>query len=311
MSSQVSITVREYIETYQSLVGYGPDSKCAVDLINKARIIAYGSGDWSGTREAVGLVLCNGCIVLPSHIESIRSLRACGSDYKVTYNGIPVGYEDFCSCAPSGLVSREVNRIGTPFMIGKPMPICFYAINKLDEGKIIDVSYEDSAGTHRHEFITLKYRKSERLNYTVSAIKSINKPVTNGNIAIVDGDGNVYRIDARDTRPSYPVYKVDGNLCGCKCVVATIKRRYMKYTLDSLDDMLDINPEALSNLISAVLIREKGEPNWQAAFAASVSLAMEFLRQERTISEGTENAMHPVNEYTITDELTCPGGYVY
>lgn len=308
--SQISISVRDFIDTYQNIIGYSADSQCAIDIINKARIIAYSTGDYVGTTTQIGLILCDGCVVIPSNIDSIRNVYACDSSYMVSYNGIPVYKHDYCSCIKDKVVTKQIDRVAVPFLMGNPSVISIKSINKGDAGKEVVVDYIDSAGTYRKESINLLFQEPVRLQYTVKKVVAIKKPITNGDLIISQCDNN-YKISSRETNPSYAVYKVEGNVCGCKCVVAKAKKRYIKYTLDNLDDMLDINPEGLTTLISAVKTRDKGDANWISLYSAEVSLATEFFRREKDLEEASDYAFHPTIGHTITDELTCPSEYIY
>jgi len=73
--SKINITLEEFLNTYQDSIGYSVTSQCALDLVNRARAVAYPMGDWVGTMVYRVIAVGNNCFMLPYDLEVIRSAK--------------------------------------------------------------------------------------------------------------------------------------------------------------------------------------------------------------------------------------------
>lgn len=289
--SQINMSVGEFIQTYSDIIGYDEDSQCSYDLINKARVIAYPVGDWVGTLtyEAIP-VSNNGSFVLPSHIEVIKSARGfnSGEDFKIHSQIQPSQWE---RCCHGETLVRLEGRIYSPIQLTEKAVVYFRAVNKKDEGVQVRVDYTDTSGSLRDETIDLMHYKCTRLKNKPSKINRIEKPRTIGPIEFKAGSSIAY-IPAIEKFPSYGLYCAD-SLCG-GCVAIKAKKKCMPYTKADINEIIDINPEALSSLIIAVKFKESRGENWTAQYAAAVKIGIDFLKMEVKNETTTDQGIEPV-----------------
>lgn len=287
--SQVNIAVEEFIQMNSEVIGFGPESQCAYDLINKARIIAYASGDWVGTLsyERVKVDGCN--FMLPSKFETIKRAKGING-IDVTVDGL-MDLAGFNGCCEDVIV-RINKKVYLPFQLTEKLPLSFFAVNKKDEGKELRVPYMDTAGSLNDEIVPLLHQKPTRLINIPLDVLRISKPTTVGMVGIQHGDKTAY-IPANEKSPTYNVYS--SSLSDC-VIAVEVKHKYIPYTIEDANSVLDINPEALSSLIVAVKAKDKKkDDNWIAQYAASVKLATDFLKAELKNETTVSFAFIPVN----------------
>jgi hypothetical protein len=289
--SQINMTVGEFIQTNSDIIGYDEDSQCAYDLINKARIIAYPVGEWVGTMSYEAIpVAADGTFVLPSHLETIKHARGFNSGEDITIHS-QIHPSQWERCCHGETLVRINGRIYSPFQLTEKAVVCFRAVNKQDEGVSVRVSYTDWSGSLRDETVSLLHYKKTRLKHQPKKINRIEKPRTVGPVEFSAGCSIAY-IDAIEKSPSYTVYCAD-TLCG-GCVAIQAKKKYIPYTKADINEVIDINPEALSSLIIAVKYKEGRGENWTAQYGAAVKIAIDFLKQEVKSETSTEKGTEPV-----------------
>lgn len=300
--SQINITVREFLRMYSDLVGSKPETQCAIDLVNQARIIAYPIGDWVGTIGYEYLPALNGLFSLPSEYEAIREAKAvCGKDNIHIHTG-PITAHDYSSCCGTMLITKLYGRSYLPFQLTEQTRLKFSAKNAKDEGAVIRVQYTDIAGSARDESAKLLFRKPTALKYIPKKINRISKNKTNGKILIQSGSSYGY-IEAYETNPSYSIYCSQIVSCSGPVYVRA-KKKCILYTLDNLDDVLDINPEAVSSFILAAKVKSKQELNWSQDYQSAIKLGTDILKKEYVNEEDTSIGTHPVNmEESFFDSL--------
>lgn len=300
----MNISVSEFIDNYASILGVGSDSKCAFDLINKARFIAYPLGDWVGTMEYLGFNAAKGTMILPSEFDFIRGARSCGHIIDIDVGHVTK--ELYCGCKSCPVITKRIGRVYSPFQSTENQPFYAYAVNLRDAGKQLRVQYETLKGTRNDETITLLHLQPTYLINRPAKITRITKSVTSGVIAIALGVDYqnpilISHISAGDMNPVYNQYCFT---CG-GCIAIEVKKRMMPYSIDSLGDVLDIHPEALSLFITAVKSKDKSEAGWQKDYGASVALGVNFLRQEQINEDSTNDAQLTVQFHDHGfDELT-------
>lgn len=287
--SQVNITVAEFIDMYSDIIGYNSDSQCSYDLINKGRIIAYASGDWVGT-VSYERILVNGCnFMLPSKFETIkRAKNASGIDINVE-GLLDIGAFNECC---EDIIVRISKRTYLPFQLTENIPLWFWAVNSKDVGTELRVAYMDNAGSLNDEILPLLHQKPTRLINVPLSIHRISKKVTVGMVGVEQCGVNKDYIPANEKTPTYNVYS--SNLADCS-IIAEVKHKFIPYTVNDENAVLDINPEALSSLIAAVQLKDKKKDNWIPQYAASVKLATDFLKAELKNETSTSFGFKPVN----------------
>ena len=183
-------------------------------------------------------------------------------------------------------------------------PLSFFAVNMKDVGHIIEVSYIDGAGTHHDEEITLLANQGRtRLRHAPSRVTRIKKGSTKGRIGVATSQLTDY-LEARDKVPTFSVYCAD--VCGCYRAIKA-KKKYIPYTLDDLNEVLDVNPEALSTLIIAVKKKSANQQNWFQEYSATVEIARKFLAAEVRNKENTRQGIQAVVfDNTFMDSIEQP-----
>jgi hypothetical protein len=305
--SQVNITVEEFVNTYRDIIGNAADSQCSIDLINKARIIAYPMSDFDGSMayEPIGVNL-GGRLVLPAHLDTIRLARYCNG------KGVEISRDEYMdsvyfeSCMEDILVRME-GKSYLPFVldIDNQYPMYFFAVNMHDAGKVMEVSYIDAAGTHHDEEVTLLPNQAvTRLRHAPSKVSRIKKGSTKGRIGVSVNQLTEY-LEARDKVPTYSVYCTN-DVCSCYLAIKA-KKKYIPYTLDDLNEVLDVNPEALSTLIIAVKKKSSNPQNWFQEYSATVEIARKFLAAEVRNKENTRQGIQAVTfDNAFMDSIEQP-----
>lgn len=280
--SQINTTVRDFIRENQEIIGFEPEDQCAVDMVNKARVIAYPMGDWVGTVGYFAAPMHCGNFFLPSCYESIRQVRQCNNQGRVQLDIDSVEYN---MCGGLIIMARLYGRSYCPVMLNG-CPLTFTVCNKQDENKLIRVQYVDNKGSMRDENVKMAYPYSpatfgaSSLTYIPGEIKRITKPVTVGMVRVNSGTAEGY-IESWDRNPTYSIYTSTGTNCNCDGpVYVKAKKKCIPYTTDNLDDVLDINPEALSSLVFAVKAKSRQQQDWLQNYQSLVRLAKEFLNAE-------------------------------
>lgn len=300
--SQINITVRDFLSMYSDIVGSSPDTQCAIDLVNQARIIAYPIDDWVGTIGYESLPTLNGVFLLPSEYEEIREAKNACSDKGIHVHTGPITAHDFGSCCGTFLITKLYGRSYCPIQLTEKYRLKFSALNAKDAGNEIRVQYIDTAGSFRDETASLFFRKPVALRYIPRQIKRITKPRTVGKILVQSGETSGC-IESYETSPVYSIYCAQSPSCSGP-IYLRCKKRCILYTLDNLDDILDINPEAISSFILACKVKAKQEPNWSQDYQAAIRLGTDLLKKEYANEENTSVGTHPVNmEETFFDSL--------
>lgn len=285
----MNISVREFVDNYASILGVGSDSKCAYELINKARFLVYPLGDWVGTMEYMGFNASKGTMTLPSDMDFIRGARSGNGIVEIDVGHVTK--EIYCCCKANPIISKRIGRVYSPFQSTENSPFYAYAVNQNDEGKELRIQYESRKGTKYDETISLIHLQPTYLINIPSKITRISKPVTRGVVAIAVGPNHknpvaISHLSAGDMNPVYTQYCFP-----CSgCLAIEVKKRMIPYSIDSADDVLDIHPEAMSLLISAIKAKDSNKEAWQKDYSASVSLAVNFLRQEQINEDATNDA---------------------
>ena len=300
----MNISVEEFIKSYSSILGVGGDSSCAYDLINKARLVAYPLGDWIGTMDYMGFNASKGVLTLPSEVDFIRGAR--GSCGIIEIDAGHVTKEIYCGCRANPIISKKIGRVYSPFQSTENIPYFAYAVNKNDIGKQLRVQYENSKGTRHDEYVDLLHLQPTVLLGRPARILRVTKPVTAGAVAFsigVDPENpiEITYLAANDMHPTYSQYCFSFS----GCLALEVKKRMLPYSIESIDEILDIHPEALSILIAAVIAKDTRKEGWQKDYSASISLAVNFLRQEQINEDSTNDAQLSVqfHDYTF-EELT-------
>lgn len=277
--SQVNTSIREFIRENQEIIGFDPEDQCAIDMVNKARVVAYPMGDWVGTVGYFAAPMHCGNFLLPSCYESIRQVRQCNSQGRVQLDIDSVEYN---SCGGMIIMARLFGRSYCPITLNG-CPLSFSICNKQDEGKLLRVQYVDNKGSMRDENVIMVQSPvmgGSTLNYIPGEIKRITKPVTVGMVRVTAGSSTGF-IESWDRNPTYSIYTSTGTNCNCDGpVYVKAKKKCIPYTLDNLDDVLDINPEALSSLVFAVKAKSRQQQDWFQNYQSLVRLAKEFLNAE-------------------------------
>lgn len=285
----MNISVKEFIDNYASILGVGYDSKCAYELINKARFLAYPLGDWVGTMAYMGFNASKGMMVLDSDMDFIRGARSGHGIVEIDVGHVTK--EVYCGCKANPIISKRIGRVYSPFQSTENSVMFAYAVNQKDEGKELRIQYESAKGTKYDETISLIHLQPTFLINKLSKITRISKPVTSGAIAIALGPDHknpiaIAHISAGDMNPVYNQYCFP-----CSgCLALEVKKRMIPYSIESMDDVLDIHPEAMSLFISAIKSKDSNKEGWQKDYSASVSLAVNFLRQEQINEDATNDA---------------------
>ena len=279
--------VIDFLTLHSDIIGSLPTHCDSINILNKARHILWPMGDWRGTMEYAQLnVACqtNPCVFVPFPIETIKGAwHAC--------KPVPVescGYlliktkDDFCSCC----CPEEITLIGNEKQSPIPFEITnsgylfgFKLINKDFEGKAtITITYLDSSTTeHTQEIVFEKAFKTyllENRAYKITAIYKSAHP-----IVLTSKDGTkLHRFHSNEIEPKYSQYQVSG--CPCTCIVIKGKKIFNLYTLDDLNDPLDLNPHALELIITARRNLKVDDVNSPAIYSAWTKLAREYLEKE-------------------------------
>lgn len=288
--SQINITVCEFIDTYSEVIGSDSTSKCSFDIINRARIIAWPIGDWVGTIEHLAIPRHGGRFILPSRIEVIK--EAYGSVGLTHAVDNISGHAEFMRCCGNKYITKMEGRIYSPFQLTEKKPMLFRATNLDDEKVGLRVQYVDHSGSIHDETVSLLNLKGTRLRNIPAKILRISKPTTKGLIEIRQGGSCAY-IDAFEKAPSYTVYCIEGEFCG-DCVMVRAKKKLIPYTLDDCNQILDINPEALSSFIVAVKAKDRRGEGWVQEYAAATKLGHDFLQKEIKNEVTVDNFVEPV-----------------
>lgn len=289
--SQINITVREYIEMYSDIIGNDPEEQCSIDLVNKARIIAYPTGDWVGTVGYEKLSTNNGNFVLPTEYESIREAKyVCGGNVQVETG--PINQSDYFSCASPVVITKLAGRTYSPIQLTENCALDILICNSRDEGKSIRVIYSDSNGSSRDETIILSETPT-RLQYLPSSIKRISKQRTVGSV-ILRSNGKEGIVKAFETSPVYSIYCIlPANSCS-GAIYYKAKKRCIPYTIDDLDDPLDINPEALSSFCLATKFKSDREATWFSDYTGAIKLGKDLLKAEYLNEQETIVGIKPI-----------------
>ncbi len=298
--SQINITLKEFIESNQGIVGFDSSSQCAYDLINRARIIAYPIGDWVGTMAYRSVMVNQGCyFILPYDLEVIREAKnICG---RILGIDSVVSRDEF-DCCHDTLLTRIDGRAHFPFQLTE-RPLCFWAINKGDKGSKVRVVYIDWGGTMRDEEIELGHTSNEavRLTSYPKTIIRFTKGSKHGYVVATDGLETAH-FNPTDKNPMFTIYKV--NSCSSQCIAIYAKKKYIPYSPDDEESVLDINPEALSSLIIAIKAKDARAQNWANEYSAAVSLAKNFLNAELTNEQSSTVGIAPVDYHSqLTEDL--------
>jgi len=290
--SQVNITVREFADSYKDIIGSGPDNQCSIDLINQARIIAYPLGLWVGLEVYRRISVVNGTFLLPYDLETIKGAKDwSGQSLNVTN----VSYEDYCTCCGGSVLTRIEGRVYSPFTPSGLLPVSFRNANRRDNGVQIRVVYLDTFGSMHDETLEVNQLTETRLIHIPHTIKRISKPTTAGIIEIKECKNVVGYIYPVEKSPVYTLYCIQGHCVGSICINA--KKKYIPYTLDDTEEILDINPEALTSFIIAIKAKLKRDSGWMSEYSQTVKFGKEFLEKELLNERDTSIGTHPV-DYT-------------
>jgi hypothetical protein len=278
--SQVSITVKEFMRMYSDIIGFTSDSDCALDVINKARAVLYPGGNWDGTISYEIVRVVDGILVLPSHLDSIKSARICNYDIGVSSMIDKDGYNN-CGAA---CAVRLSSRLFLPFQLTEPFEqLSFTALNPKDDGKTILITYIDSKKSTRSESITLSYRNPAKLTYRPQEITGLTKDETISQVYLALGSNPKKPTKSgflpSDTNPSFSAYCL--NVTGECNIAIEAKRRYRPYTSSDNNTNIDINPEALSSAIIAVKVKDARAEGWIQEYAQAIKFATDFLKAEQ------------------------------
>lgn len=278
--SQVNISVRQFINMYSETLGYSGDSDCALNLINQARAIAYPLGDWDGSLSLRSLPVVNGKLILPSKYETIKSARTPLGKIDIQ-NNIFIDRSFYDCCTPCS-ITKMIDRSYLPFQLTAGYNLFFRILKDQDIGSLIQVSYNDTHGSPRHETIKLE-EKPAKLSYSPSVINNIVKDVTKASVMVSMAkdkksapiaQGLIY---SNERNPTYSIYCTNVN---CGYILVEAKKKYIPYNEFDYDDPIDINPVSLvSFIIAAKAQSERGE-NWTQEYSQSVELGVNFLRKE-------------------------------
>lgn len=298
--SQINITLKEFIDSNQGIIGFDFSSQCAYDLINRARIIAYPIGDWIGTMVYRPVALSGCFFTMPYDLEVIREAKnICGRHIGI--DSI-ISRHEFDCCYES-LLTRMEGRTHFPFQLTE-RPLCFWAINKGDKGSKMRVVYIDWGGTMRDEELELGYTNSEavRLFAYPRTITHLSKGSTKGYVIASDGV-EVAHFSPSDKNPMFTTYRLN-NLCKATCIAIYAKKKYIPYSITDEEAVLDINPEALTSLIIAIKAKDARAQGWIAEYSSSVSLAKNFLNAELTNEQSTTVGIATVEYHSqLTESL--------
>lgn len=281
--SKINITLGEFLEMYQDSIGHGSNSQCALDLINRARAVAYPMGDWVGTMVYRVIAVCNNCFMLPYDLDVIRSAKH-NFGHEITINSV-IDKRTYCDCGDC-VMTRVDGRVYNPFVLTEKSPYYMWAINSNDVGKKVRVQYVTFSGSVHDETLELRHgrRKATRLRHIPFSITRIEKEPTVGLVGLAQGCNSAY-LYPHDSSPVYTLYWT--NVCA-SCIAISAKRRYIPYTINDLNSIVDIHPEALSTLIIALKAKDRKDPGWSKEHADAVRLAKDFLTMELS-DETTQN----------------------
>lgn len=309
--SQVAITVRQFIDQNSAIMDYGSDSQCALDLLNQARVIAYPTGDWVGTIGYTGIPANRGEFLLPSCYDAIREVRQCSVNGIVSHQ---MQASDYNQCGGQIVLARLQGRAYCPIPCnGKN----FYArcLNLQDVGKPVTFHYIDNAGSSRVQTINLQHASKVNqedfcLDYIPNQITKISKPVTIGRVHLTNGNEIGY-LESWEQLPAYSIYQTNGVNCGGPVYVKA-KKKCIPYTSDNLDDLLDINPEALTSFLLAVKEKNNQGPDWITNYRNLIKFGTDFLKTELTNENDTSIGMSPVimND-SFFDDLSLHSRAIY
>lgn len=287
--SVVNVSVGEFLRLYKHVIGSEPDSECAYDTMNAARLIAYSIGSWTGIISYESIAVHNGLIYLPAHLDVIREARSCnGGKIEIS----PYTKDMYVACGdPVGV--KLMGRTTFPAQLTETPIIKFRNINAKDNDEEMVVTYKDYAGSFREETVVFN-GEYIRLNYRASSIIRITKGKTVGAIEAVVAHKNEcdndfsFLIDAFDTAPYYSMYCFH-NVCNT-CIAIEAKKRYRPYELDYDENTpLDLNAEALSFLVMAIKKKNSSEPTALADYQSAVAIATGILNKEMNQDQGTKD----------------------
>lgn len=292
--SQVSITVRQFISDNAALIGFRVDDPCALNLVNQARFIAYPTGDWVGTIGYTGIPTERGQFLLPAQFDAIREVRQCSVNGTVSAN---MQASDYYNCGGQIVVARLHGRAYSPIACnGRHLYV--KCLNLQDVGKVINFDYVDNLGSERNQDLILQHGSKQNgedwcLDYVPNVIRKIVKPVTVGRVYLTNTSVIGY-LEPWERIPTYSIYQTNGLHCGGPVYVKA-KKKCIPYTEENLDDILDINPEALGSFLLAA--KEKGNQgqDWITNYRNLVRLGTDFLKTELTNENDTSIGMTPVS----------------
>lgn len=306
--SSIAITVRGFIDLYSETVQGSADDQCTIDRINRGRILAWNLNQWSGSVREIGVTLSSGCFVLPSCVFSVLGpARKYDDPPAFLFDGFFVSEGVEFRGDPTKVITRKLNEVRVPFLIstsGYDAKLCFRCINAQDIGLDVLVRYIDKSGTLREEKIKLS-QSMEKTKHVVREVLLISKPVTKGKVSIkgIRKNGEyVYEgyINQFETLPTYSIYETIEEGCSCRCqssgcVVVRAKLRYYPITLETVDNILDINPQALSDFIQADRHRGSSSENALNLSSSFIKSATEFLFIEENKTEETDEGFKAVS----------------
>jgi hypothetical protein len=286
--SLVNISVSEFLRLYQHVIGSDPDTQCAYDVVNAARMIAYSIGSWTGIISYESVPVHNGTVYLPAHLDVIREARCCNGD-KLEISAYTKDMYVTCG-EPVGV--KLMGRTAFPFQLTDHI-VMFRNISSKDNGKVMTVTYKDYAGSFREEEVTFN-QDYIRLSYRVSNIIRITKDKTvgavEGAISSTSACDNLssFLIDAFDVSPWYSVYCFH-NVCP-SCIAVEAKKRYRPYLIDYDENtILDLNAEALSFLVLAIKKKNSSEPTAMDEYSKAVAIGTGILTKEMNQDQGTKD----------------------
>jgi len=166
------------------------------------------------------------------------------------------------------------------------------------------IVYIDWGGTMRDEELELGHTQHEavRLTSYPRTIQRFTKGSKHGYVIASDGV-NTAMFDPSDKNPMFTIYRVNSS-CNSKCIAIYAKKKYIPYSLDDEEAVLDINPEALSTLIIAIKAKDARQQGWLNEYSSAVTLAKNFLNAELTNEQSTLVGIAPVDyDSQLTESL--------